>query len=168
MAKRLPVIALGAAVIALLVIGLASGASGRTEHHFVLTEHAAYLKTTQGYPSPGGRSLQAGALRLQLGGDVKRGASRQRIEVVSINKNVVDFKAKLTAYVHNGSIEGKYHGAATFQQDGSATVVGEGRITDGTGAYRDATGKLTGTGSIPSPPVVGTIITIRAEGTINY
>jgi hypothetical protein len=167
-AKRISVIALGAALVALLVVGLASGADGRTQRHFVLTEHAAYLKVTHGYPSPGGRSLQAGALRMRLGGDVKRGASRQRIEVISITNNVVDFKAKTTAYVHSGSIEARFHGAATFQPDGSATVDAEGRITDGTGAYRDATGRLTGSGSIPNVPVVGTIITIRAEGTIKY
>jgi len=107
MAKRISIIAIGAALIALLPVGLASGAKGPTKHHLVLTDRGAYLMTTAGYPAPGGRSLQAGVSTLKLGGEVRRGTSKRRIEVLGIHGGVggpvVEFKGTSITYDRAGS-----------------------------------------------------------------
>ena len=106
MTKRISIIASGAALIALLLVGLASGAKGPTKHHFVVTDQGAYLKTTAGYPAPGGRSLQAGVSTLKLGGEVRRGTSKRQIEVLNIEGGVdgpvVDFKGTIVSYDRAG------------------------------------------------------------------
>jgi hypothetical protein len=168
MAKRISMIAIGAALIALLLVGFASGAKGPTKHHFVLTDQGAYMKTTAGYPSPGGRSVQAGLSTVKLGGEVRRGTSKRQIEVLGIDGSVVEFKGTTITYDRTGSSKASFHGTATFHQDGSASVAGKGQFVGGSGGYRGATGKFTLTGTLPHLPTVGTIIVIRAEGTIIY
>jgi hypothetical protein len=172
MAKRISIIASGAALIALLLAGLASGAKGPTKHHLVLTDQGAYLKTTAGYPAPGGRSVQAGLSTVKLDGKVRRGTSKRQIEVLGIEGGVggpvVDFKGTVITYFRAGSSNASFHGTATFHEDGSASIIGNGRFVGGSGVYRGATGKFTLTGTLPHLPTVGTIVAVRAKGTITY
>jgi hypothetical protein len=168
MTKRISLIGVGMALVALLVAGLASGADGTTKHHFVLSDQGALVKSSNGYPAPGETALEAAALKLKLDGNKRKGADTRRIELISITGNTVEAKGKGVAYVANGSVKFKFHATITIGQGGSTTLDLTGRVTGGTRTYRGATGKFTGTGSASGPAIEGAILKTRAEGTISY
>jgi hypothetical protein len=92
------------------------------------------------------------------------GAVVQRVTVTSIAGPVIGTKVTFTIFTANGSITGTGRGRRRINADGTVTTVSARAITGGTGAYRDARGHLTVTGTTAA----NGITTSHWTGSVRY
>lgn len=69
----------------------------------------------------------------------------------------------IQSFFAKGTLKAKGNVTVAVQPDGSATVVGSGNVTGGTGAYKGAKGKFTTTGTIDKNGIIHATITGTAK-----
>jgi len=78
---------------------------------------------------------------------------------------VFAFKGREVDFFARGTQRNKFTGTDTIQQDGSQTVVVNGRYTGGTGIYRGTSGHYRFNGTVPPN---STVLSGRSRGSIRF
>jgi hypothetical protein len=161
---------MGAVLATVLITALATiipaTASAKKEHHFTLTNRVRIIESGEGFPNVGSTAVLAGAIDLKLDGKVIHGAAIPRVTVTGGDlASGLEFKLDERWYLPQGSIKSVGRAKTTLQSDSSVIQNGELTFTGGTGAFRDATGKDTFTGSQANPDATATV---NDNGTISY
>jgi hypothetical protein len=143
-------IVIAAAVVALIVPGLAGAAAKKKQHKADITVHAAVVGTS------GDSNTVAGTLS---------GPPQGSGAVVYKTKPAgSDLAATYVAFYVHGTIRGTTLVTPTAQPDGTTSFTGTLQVKSGTGRYRGAKGKnlkITGT-------LANNILTFRITGSIRY
>jgi hypothetical protein len=150
-------------LLPLLAVALAAAvspapAAARSRHAVSLLLRDAIVKRTAS--AEGEVITTAGAFR---GRPLGAGAIVQRVRPTPLPGGGETTQATFTIFTKRGSLSGTGRSTRTPQPDGTVAVTASRTITGGTGAYKDASGRLRLRGSS-----AGAITTVRWRGYAIY
>jgi hypothetical protein len=149
-----------AAIVGLLAT--APVAAAKTTHQYSSTVTSAPVSTANGYPAPGGTAVFTGSLTTNAFG---AGTVIDHVTITDQPRsNQLTFKGTEVDLFADGSAGNTFTGTVTINDDGSQTVVVDGRFVPGrnrsrnpilfgpggTGRYHGATGSYRFTGTTPA------------------
>jgi len=131
------------ALLALLVA--APSAAAQKSHSYTSTSMLAPVSTANGYPNPGGFAVVTGTLMTKPFGP---GVLTDTVTIMGQpSPNTLTLGGSEVARFNDGTVRSTYTGTVTIHEDGSQTIVANGRITRGSGRYSGASGSYTFTGT---------------------
>jgi hypothetical protein len=144
-------------IVALLATAPVAAAKKTYQYHGTVT--TTPMSTASGYPAPGGTAVLKGSVANNLG----NGTLTDFVVITGQPRpNQFTFEGLEVDRYKDGAIGSTFTGTATVNDDGSQSIVVNGRFTPGgkssrnlplfggTGRYRDAAGTYTFTGTIPA------------------
>lgn len=139
--RALALITLGSLAIA--VPGAAAAKRKRPLRPFSTTATVRLIQSTGNPPNAGATGLEQGTIH---GGTLGRG----RVDLNLIWSALRTFSGSMFMGHPKNNFRGTIHGHGTLRPDGTTSVTGGGRITDGVGTYRGARGSFTFTAVVPA------------------
>jgi hypothetical protein len=143
-----------------LAIAVPVAQAAPKSHHLKLTIKDSTI-TSQG-DSPGNKQTTAGLVK---GNPFGRGVESISDKVTNATSTAITFNGTITIYTAQGTLTGTVKFKITPAPNGSATGTGSGKITNGTGRYKGAHGKVNFTGAQAAN---SSVFVSHATGTVSY
>lgn len=163
MPKRTVWILIGITLIA-VVPALALARGGAKNHAVSLTTQFDTITSTSSTGTPGDRDRDAGIVTGTIDG--KSFGTGALVQTVKWGANLSS-SGSGTTFAKNGTVSYRFTGKLTPAAGGKLNISATFTVTGGTGVYKNASGKVTGTGSAPlgSDTDAGQV---RVTGKIKY
>ena len=151
------------ATLAVVAVVAVPTAQAKTKHQYTSVIRSNGISTGAGYPAVGGTAVVVGTWTTKLFG---AGAVVDHVKITGRpDDTTFAFGGTELCYAPKGTIRNVFKGTAVIQPDGSQKLSITGTFTDGTGAYRGATGSFTFTGATAPGSL---IVDGRSAGTVTY